>query len=46
MHHSHMSCDGSSVKDISVSFEKLSITSPDQTSSQTKTNSEIVLILK
>ena len=34
-----MACDGSSEKDISVAFEKLSITSSDQTSSQTKINS-------
>ena len=35
-----MACDGSSEKDISVAFEKLSITSSDQTSSQTKNNNE------
>ena len=35
-----MACDGSSEKDINVAFEKLSITSSDQTSSQTKNNSE------
>ena len=35
-----MECDGSSEKDISVALEKLSITSSDQTSSQTKNNSE------
>ena len=35
-----MACDRSSEKDISVAFEKLSITSSDQTSSQTKNNSE------
>ena len=35
-----MACDGSSEKDISVAFEKLSITSSDQTSSQTKNDSE------
>ena len=35
-----MACDGSSEKDISVAFEKLSITSSDKTSSQTKNNSE------
>ena len=34
-----MACDGSSEKDINVAFEKLSITSSDQTSSQTKINS-------
>ena len=34
-----MACDGSSEKD-SVAFEKLSITSSDQTSSQTKNDSE------
>ena len=34
-----MACDGSSEKD-SVAFEKLSITSLDQTSSQTKNDSE------
>ena len=31
-----MPCDGSSGKDISVAFEKLFITSSDQTSGQTK----------
>ena len=35
-----MACDGSSKKDTSVAFEKLSIISSDQTSSQTKNNSE------
>ena len=35
-----MECDGSSEKGISVAFEKLSITSSDQTSSQTKSNNE------
>ena len=35
-----MACDGKSEKDTSVAFEKLSITSSDQTSSQTKNNSE------
>ena len=35
-----MACDGSSEKDISVAFKKLFITSSDQTSSQTKNNSE------
>ena len=35
-----MACDGNNEKDISVAFEKLSITSSDQTSSQTKNNSE------
>ena len=35
-----MACDGSSEKDISVVFEKLSITSSDQTPSQTKKDSE------
>ena len=35
-----MACHGSSEKDIRVAFEKLSITSSDQTSSQTKHNSE------
>ena len=35
-----MACAGSSEKDISVGLEKLSITSADQTSSQTKNNSE------
>ena len=35
-----MACDGSSEKDISVAFEKLSITSSDQTPSQTKKDSE------
>ena len=35
-----MACDGISEKDITVAFEKLSITSSDQTSSQTKNNSE------
>ena len=35
-----MECDGSSKKDISLVFEKLSITSSDQTSSQTKNDSE------
>ena len=34
-----MACDGSSEKD-SAAFEKLSITSSDQTSSQTKNDSE------
>ena len=35
-----MACGGSSEKDISAAFEKLSITSSDQTSSQIKNNSE------
>ena len=35
-----MACDRSSKKDISIAFKKLSITSSDQTSSQTKHNSE------
>ena len=35
-----MACDRNSEKDISVAFEKLSITSSNQTSSQTKYNSE------
>ena len=35
-----MACDGSSEKDISVAFEKLSNTSSDQTSSQTKNDSK------
>ena len=35
-----MSCGGSSEKDISVVFEKLFVTSSDQTSSQTKNDSE------
>ena len=35
-----MTCGGSSEKDISVAFEKLSITSLHQTLSQTKNNSE------
>ena len=35
-----MACDGSNEKKISVAFEKLSITSSDQTLSQTKNNSE------
>ena len=35
-----MTCDGSSEKYISVVFEKLSSTSSDQTSSQTKNDSE------
>ena len=35
-----MACDRSSEKDISVAFEKLSMTSSDQISSQTKNNSE------
>ena len=35
-----MACDRSSKKDISIAFKKLSITSSDQTSSQTKYNSE------
>ena len=34
-----MVCDGSSEKDISVAFEKLSITSSDEASIQTKKNS-------
>ena len=38
-----MACDGSSEKDISVAFEKLSITSSDQTSSQTKNDSKYLL---
>ena len=40
MHHSNMGHDGSSEKGICVAFEKLSITSLDQTSSYTKNNSE------
>ena len=36
-----MECDGSNEKEISVAFEKLPITSSDQTSSQTKSNSKI-----
>ena len=35
-----MACDGSSGKGISVAFEKLSVTSSDQTSSQIKKDSE------
>ena len=35
-----MACDGSREKDVSVDFEKLSGTSSDQRSSQTKNNSE------
>ena len=35
-----MACDGSSDKDVIVAFEKLSIISSDQTSSQAKNNSE------
>ena len=35
-----MACNGSSEKGISVAFEKLFITSSDETSSQTKNNSE------
>ena len=35
-----MTYDVSSEKDISLAFEKPSVTSPDQTSSQTKSNSE------
>ena len=35
-----MACDGSSDKDISVAFEKLSIASSDQRSTQTKNDSE------
>ena len=35
-----MACDGSSEKDIGVAFKKLSISSSDQTPSQTKTNNE------
>ena len=35
-----MACDRSSENNISVTFEKLSITSSDQTSNQTKYNSE------
>ena len=35
-----MASEGNSEKDISVAFEKLSITSSDQTSSQTKNDSE------
>ena len=35
-----MTCDGSSEKDISVDFEKHSITSSDQTSSQAKDSSK------
>ena len=41
-----MACDGSNEKDISVAFEKLSITSSDQTSSQTKNNSENAPLLQ
>ena len=40
MHHSNMACDGSNEKDISVAFERLSISSSDQISSQTKNDSE------
>ena len=35
-----MPCDGSSGKDISVAFEKLFMTSSDQTSCQTKNDSK------
>ena len=35
-----MACDGSNENEISVGFEKLSITSSDQTSCQTKSYSE------
>ena len=35
-----MACDRSSENNISVTFEKLSITSSDQTSNQTKYNGE------
>ena len=35
-----MACGGSNEKGISVAFEKLSITLSDQTSSQTKSDSE------
>ena len=41
-----MACDGSSEKDISVAFEKLSMTSSDQISSQTKSDSENPLPLQ
>ena len=35
-----MACDRSNEKNTSIAFEKLSITSSDQTSSQTKNDSE------
>ena len=38
-----MACGGSNEKEISVAFEKLSITSSDQTSSQTKNDSKYLL---
>ena len=41
-----MACDGSSEKDISVAFEKLSMTSSDQISSQTKSDNENPLPLQ
>ena len=40
MHHSTMACDRGTGKDISVAFEKLSITSSDETSIQTKNDNE------
>ena len=40
MHHSNMACDRGTEKDISVAFEKLSITSSDETSIQTKNDNE------
>ena len=46
MHHSNMGHDGSSEKSSSVFFEKLSITSLDQTSSYTKSNSENLPLLQ
>ena len=41
-----MACDGSSEKDISVAFEKLSITSSDQTPSQTKKDIHLLCRVK
>ena len=41
-----MACDGSSEKDISVAFEKLSVTSSNQTSSQQKTIVKIHLLCR
>ena len=40
MHHSNMGRYKKNEKDINVAFEKLSITSSNQTSSQIKINSE------
>ena len=40
MHHSNMACDRGTEKDISVAFEKLSITSSGETSIQTKNDNE------